>query len=261
MAITQQEILEQLDALKKRDRPYLTPKGYESFMPNAIPNVNKGPDRSIFQDQMQSILARSNSATQAAQVMRRNQEDYAQMREAQQALTRAQSSLSAAGNIRSPIVRGKGGVIRGSIGSVGGSSGGGSPGKYGKARGIGVGRNLAHFDWNGRRAGGGMTLNASVGNRFTGFLRALAGTGYRITSLGSYANRNIAGSSTKSLHAYGLAIDINPAQNPVTYGRPVTNLPRGVGQLAAKYGLVWGGNWNGSKKDTMHFSVPYGGRK
>lgn len=256
MAITQADILQQLDNLKKKDRPYLHPQDYKSFLPNTIPNVNQGPDRSIFEAIMDQTLQKSQNQTSIVQTKHQNQLDYEQMREAQAALNRAQNALGSARNMSRPTVRGSGGRI--DISQV---TGGGKSGHYGPLRGAGVARNLAHFDWNGRKAGGGLTLNASVGNRFVGFLKALSASGYRINSLGSFANRNIAGSSSKSLHAYGLAIDINPTQNPVTYGKPVTNLPQGVGRLAAKYGLVWGGNWNGSKKDTMHFSVPYGGRK
>jgi hypothetical protein len=108
---------------------------------------------------------------------------------------------------------------------------------------------------------GKVTVNATAADNFIGFLRALNRTGYKVTSIGGYANRNIAGTNTKSLHSYGLAIDINPAQNPVAYGKVITNLPKGVGRLAAKYGLAWGGQWNGSKKDPMHFSIPAFGTK
>lgn len=121
----------------------------------------------------------------------------------------------------------------------------------------------------GRRAKGGTlriqghstAINARYQPLFQGFLRALTRRGYRIHSLGGQNTRKIAGSSRWSLHAYGLAIDINPKQNPFTNGRKVTNLPRGVGKLAARYGLVWGGNWKGGTKDTMHFSIPFRGTK
>jgi hypothetical protein len=106
-----------------------------------------------------------------------------------------------------------------------------------------------------------LQVNKSVAPNVRAFLKALKRTGYNINSIGGYANRNIAGSSTKSLHSYGLAFDINPSANPVTYGRRKTNLPRGIGRLARRYGMEWGGNWNGSKKDTMHFSFPHFGTK
>lgn len=249
--VTQQDILDSLTQLKNKDRSYLHPEDYKKFLPNAIPNVNKGADTSLYNARVQTIMDRSNSATLLAQVKAQNARDFNQMLEAQQAMKRAQKNLSSAGNVN------YGKLTRGGYSSAIDAMSSG-PGYQGKpASGIGVGQNLAHFNWHGR----GLTLNRSVGNRFVGFLNALAGTGYKIGSIGTYANRNIAGSSTKSLHAYGLAMDINPSQNPVAYGHVVTNLPKGVGRLAAKYGLVWGGAWNGPKYDPMHFSVPYGGRK
>ena len=88
--------------------------------------------------------------------------------------------------------------------------------------------------------------------------------GYEINVLYGYVDRDIAGSSDKSWHAAGLAIDINPAQNPHNKPPPqggtlVTDMPEGgtgsaMVALAAKYGLGWGGNWN-SSKDAMHFSA------
>lgn len=116
------------------------------------------------------------------------------------------------------------------------------------------------------RDGQGHTVqvNKSVAPEFKAFLRALKRTGYDIDSIGGYANRNIAGTSTRSLHSYGLAIDINPSSNPVYYGRRGgmrENLPKGIGRLAKRYGITWGGNWNGPKYDPMHFSFPYFGTK
>lgn len=104
-------------------------------------------------------------------------------------------------------------------------------------------------------------VNSSVAGRFQGFLKALAKQGYVPKSIGGHVERNIAGTNTKSLHSYGLAIDIDPGSNPVTYGKIQTTLPGNVGKLARQYGLEWGGDWKGSKKDTMHFSVPYFGTK
>lgn len=135
-----------------------------------------------------------------------------------------------------------------------------SPGSFSKnggATGVGVGRNLRTMSFHGIR----YTVNASVAGRFQGFLKALYAKGYRPRSIGGYNNRNIAGTGTKSLHAYGLAIDIDPSRNPIYYnGRGGRHgLPSNVGALAAKYGLTWGGNWKNTK-DYMHFSVPYGGR-
>jgi hypothetical protein len=82
----------------------------------------------------------------------------------------------------------------------------------------------------------------------------LQAQGYNVTSLGSYAPRDIAGTGTLSEHAFGNAIDINPATNPVTWNGVVqTDLPPNIRDIAAQNNLVWGGDFGGSKKDAMHF--------
>jgi len=93
-------------------------------------------------------------------------------------------------------------------------------------------------------------------NNFKGFVDELENSGYTIKSIGGYANRNIAGTGQKSFHSLGVAIDINPSTNPHTFPPKglVTDMPSNVAQMAAKYGLGWGGNWR-SSKDAMHFSM------
>ena len=84
--------------------------------------------------------------------------------------------------------------------------------------------------------------------------------------------RLIAGTQVASRHAYGLAIDINPLQNPyVTRGnvqpaaakpyvnralqRPGMLRPRGpVVRAFANIGWVWGGQWR-TIKDYHHFEL------
>lgn len=154
---------------------------------------------------------------------------------------------------------------RGSVGGLTAYTGVGGGGKGGK-----IGRRVArpknlhpNAPIVGIKDGQGHTVyvNKQVAPNFKGLLRAIKRRGYKIHDIYGHADRNIAGSSTPSLHSYGFAIDINPGANPVTYGRRKTNLPRGIGRIARRYGLEWGGNWNGSKKDTMHFSVPFRGTK
>jgi D-alanyl-D-alanine carboxypeptidase len=78
------------------------------------------------------------------------------------------------------------------------------------------------------------------------------------------------GTGSWSQHAYGLAVDLNPIENPYTgCGRtrerasiPYLNrskLRRGmvtpaVVRAFASIGWGWGGSWSGSTKDYMHFS-------
>ena len=78
------------------------------------------------------------------------------------------------------------------------------------------------------------------------------------------------GTGTWSMHAYGLAIDLNPRENPyVGCGQsrdPATRpyfdrsrhrkgmVTRRVVQAFAAIGWAWGGAWSGNTKDYMHFS-------
>ena len=102
------------------------------------------------------------------------------------------------------------------------------------------------------------TVAEQYASNFKGFVDELENSGYKINSIGGYANRNIAGTGTKSYHSLGVAIDINPSTNPHLFdGRLVTDMPSNVGEIAAKYGLGWGGNWR-SSKDAMHFSMAAG---
>jgi hypothetical protein len=78
------------------------------------------------------------------------------------------------------------------------------------------------------------------------------------------------GTGSWSQHAYGLAVDINPIENPYTgCGRtrerasiPYLNRSRvrpgmvtaAVVRAFRSIGWGWGGSWSGSTKDYMHFS-------
>jgi hypothetical protein len=79
------------------------------------------------------------------------------------------------------------------------------------------------------------------------------------------------GTGSWSNHAYGLAVDLNPIENPyVGCGRsrerasiPYLDRSRlrpgmvtpAVVKAFRAIGWGWGGNWSGSTKDYMHFSV------
>ena len=84
--------------------------------------------------------------------------------------------------------------------------------------------------------------------------------------------RFVAGTSRWSMHAYGLAIDINPVENPYVSGSHVSPAKGAVyadrslhrrGMIHARdvvvrafrsIGWRWGGSWAGSTKDYQHFS-------
>ncbi len=103
-------------------------------------------------------------------------------------------------------------------------------------------------------------VDAQHAQKFQGLLDDLSAQGYknfRLDQGGGYNFRNIRGGSTLSRHATGQALDINPAKNPMTNGKLITDLPPNVSEIAAKHGLKWGGDWT-RRKDAMHFEVPRG---
>lgn len=89
---------------------------------------------------------------------------------------------------------------------------------------------------------------------------------------GAFNCRPVRGATTYSQHAYGLAVDVNPFQNPYLKGdlvlpelasayrdrswhRPGMILPGGpVVRAFASIGWGWGGSWQ-SLKDLQHFSA------
>lgn len=112
------------------------------------------------------------------------------------------------------------------------------------------------------KSGKSFQVNSKYAKNFAGFIADLEATGYQIREIGGYRVSNIAGTNTPSWHGLGVAIDINPAQNPVTNGpagrKPVTDMPSNINEIANKWGLGWGGAWTGSKQDAMHFSMGEG---
>ncbi len=99
----------------------------------------------------------------------------------------------------------------------------------------------------GKRA----TVHKAASANFQGFLNELEASGYKINSLGGFNHRNIRGGNKLSQHAYGNAIDINPAQNPMG-SRLITDMPKNISDMAVKWGITWGGDWK-RRPDAMHF--------
>ena len=93
--------------------------------------------------------------------------------------------------------------------------------------------------------------------------------GYRIRlkDTGAYNDRNIDGTNVKSLHAYGIAIDINWLSNPAG-DHLVTDMPRAMVEeieaittVGGQQVFRWGGDWNDNNiqdesfYDAMHFEA------
>jgi hypothetical protein len=72
---------------------------------------------------------------------------------------------------------------------------------------------------------------------------------------GTYNDRNIAGTHRKSAHAFGIAIDLNPALAQYHQNLPGgawrTPVPEAIVKAFESQGFVWGGRWY--HDDTMHF--------
>lgn len=75
---------------------------------------------------------------------------------------------------------------------------------------------------------------------------------------GTYNCRPIGSSGRMSLHAFGIALDLNPRKNPhkspLTTDMPSSFIKRMEGIKAnGKKALTWGGRW--SKPDAMHYQI------
>lgn len=244
----QEDILERLDRIKNsRSRArYMTPDDYKQFMPETL--GFKRDDDSLRFKRLDQINEKGIDATYLNAIKQANKrarlQAIAQRKRLAQEKKRYQQAKR---DYRKPTLAP---IPEPNF-----------PAPQGYPQGFkaGVGQYLTTVSAGGHS----FTVNRYVAPRFVGFVNALVAQGYKPLSIGGYANRNQAnGSGLKSLHAYGLAIDIDPARNPYIRN-PVGGrhaLPRNVGALAAKYGLSWGGNWRNTK-DYMHFSVPYGGRE
>ena len=147
---------------------------------------------------------------------------------------------------------------------------------------------VTYIDFYGTARSGSIVVHRSIAERTQRAFLALYRMRFRlqgmspmsvnapwITDMGTvtsgYSCRTVAGSKTLSQHAYGLAIDVNPVQNPMvrgTYIDPGTGkdflarAPYRRGMMHAggavraftSNGFHWGGRWN-SLKDYMHFST------
>jgi hypothetical protein len=100
---------------------------------------------------------------------------------------------------------------------------------------------------------GPMTCNKAIFPQLQAALIEIQKVGLadKITNYaGCYVPRFIAGSTTLSNHAFGLAFDIDPADNA---RGTVGQIDRGVVAIFQKWGFTWGGTWRYT--DPMHFEL------
>ena len=96
--------------------------------------------------------------------------------------------------------------------------------------------------------------------------QALQSAGYAPSSSGSFNCRHIGNNPNKpwSLHAYGIAIDIDPKQNPFTKGDPYSgkfqkshvDAVLSIKNTSGRTVWEWGGSWR--TPDRMHFQLDQG---
>lgn len=107
------------------------------------------------------------------------------------------------------------------------------------------------------RGGVPFTVAREAAPKFQSLVDDLEKNGYplRAKDSGGYNDRNIAGTSTKSQHAFGHAVDVNWDDNNAKNGKPIAIPPFLADSLARKNGMTWGGNWSPKYNDPMHFEV------
>lgn len=83
---------------------------------------------------------------------------------------------------------------------------------------------------------------------------------FRESAGGTYNCRPIAGTNRYSLHAYGLALDLNPSRNPwhthtTDQPRAFRDAAKGIRTTRGVRVFAWGGDWPRSEADPMHWQV------
>jgi hypothetical protein len=151
---------------------------------------------------------------------------------------------------------------------------------------------LSHVDFAGATRSGQLVVAAELAGEILTVFRGLHDLGFPIERMepvdvfgadddasmaannsSAFNFRNVAGTDTLSRHAFGMAIDLNPLQNPMIIGpdvfppagaayverapvRPgMIVRPGPVIDLFAAQGWAWGGDWP-QVKDYHHFYKP-----
>lgn len=148
---------------------------------------------------------------------------------------------------------------------------------------------LSYIDFDGQERSGVMICNAAAADDLLAIFAELFEAGYQIEKIRTadeyggdddlimadncsscFNYRTVAGTQTLSLHALGLAVDINPRYNPYIVGGRIMppngaeyadrrrKFPHKIDRrdlcyrLFRSHGWKWGGSWR-SSKDYQHF--------
>lgn len=146
-----------------------------------------------------------------------------------------------------------------------------------------------HYDYQGEIKKGELVCNKAIAHDLLCIFRALFSREYPINSIrlvddfdasddtsmqanntSCFNYRNVVGTNVLSRHALGMAVDVNPLQNPYVRGKYV--LPKTAAayvdrdrdflykideddfcyEVFTSFGFQWGGNWR-NVKDYQHF--------
>jgi len=121
---------------------------------------------------------------------------------------------------------------------------------------------LRSIAWVPRHGGGSVKVTTAQGTdkaleAVSRELDALPGSfaKYLVPSAGTYNCRPIAKSSRKSMHGYGVAIDLNTKYSAYWQWDGAkgwsNQIPREIVDIFERHGFIWGGRWY--HYDTMHF--------
>lgn len=110
---------------------------------------------------------------------------------------------------------------------------------------------VMHFACSMKVAASLRRIFTAIGMHYSGNLEAMRKDGANYFD-GCYADRSIRGSSRRSMHAYGAAIDLDAAHNEL--GATTGRMPLAVRQIFKAEGWRWGGDYKG-RKDWMHFEA------
>jgi hypothetical protein len=84
-----------------------------------------------------------------------------------------------------------------------------------------------------------------------------SGITYKFSDVQTYCHRYVRGYEAQRLwsnHAFGIAVDINPATNPMRDdGVLQTDIPAAVVEVFERHGFRWLGKSTSRRKDAMHF--------
>ena len=116
-------------------------------------------------------------------------------------------------------------------------------------------------DTDGNRSTTSITVHKDLAGTIEECFEEMADIGFPVHQAGGYSWRmQASGTGVLSHHSYGVVVDINWSENPAVYwgASPDSGSPYYINQdvvdIWKSHGFYWGGDWDGSYNDPMHFT-------